>query len=77
MTEAELKIRYSRELTPRALSLLQEVRTYVTDPNIVEEPFSGLRDQFRIGIINEDELAEIVGNYGRVKFMVDKGFLVP
>ncbi len=78
-TESSYVIEYTRsELSDKAKSLLEEVKNYVSDPDkIVDAPFSGLHDQYMMGVINENQLTSIVEKYKRVKDMYDKGIFTP
>ncbi len=71
-------VQYKRKgLSDRAKLSLEELKGYISDLDIINEPFSGLYDQYMMEIIDDNELAEIVERYRRIQVMYEKGLFVP
>ncbi len=57
--------------------MLNEVRNYITDQKIVDEKWTGIRDLYLTGIIDEREVREIVDRYRRLDHMYENGLFTP
>ncbi len=58
-------------------SLLEEMRGYMADKDIVDEPSSGLKWQYQNGLLDKDGLEKIVTRQRVINTMIQQGIWKP
>ncbi len=61
---------------PEVERILQAIKEY-SDPSDIDDPNAGLRFQYRAGLVNQEDLLDLLEDRKKIKYMLDRGILQP